>query len=291
MPPAGTPVPWNGATRGAGLTPMTVRQVETGAREHGDAAQAEEIGGGLGPRGGDHQVPPPLRTSTRPGRPGSLGCSACVRRHYDLTRKRGSIELTATSSGRVGTGLGTARRARLWSAADGREHVRAVQVELARADAGQRRQLHEVRRPRLGDRLQGGVGEDDVGRARTPTAPPGCARPAAARTARRPRPRGRPSASCPAGADRARSARTPARCRSGSGCAAGPAWRRGCGPATTTASAARGRGSPRRRAAAAPPRPRRAGTATARSGRRRRRDPRRRRRPTPGPWRRASRRG
>src|SRR3954462_12958871 len=37
LPPAGTPVPWNGATRAAGVTPMTVRWSRSA---HGDTAEA-----------------------------------------------------------------------------------------------------------------------------------------------------------------------------------------------------------------------------------------------------------
>jgi len=39
---------------------------DAGVRAHGGAAQAEEVGGGLGPRRGDHQVPPPLSVRSRP---------------------------------------------------------------------------------------------------------------------------------------------------------------------------------------------------------------------------------
>src|SRR5215208_854256 len=65
----------------------------------------------------------------------------------------GSIELTATSSGRVGVATPTARRSPPCSSADGCEHVLAVELQLAGTDPRQGRQLHEVRRTGLGDRL------------------------------------------------------------------------------------------------------------------------------------------
>src|SRR3954454_25369520 len=102
-------------------------------------------------------IGPLLSVRIRAGRPGSNGGSARVQRDSRAPVVRGSIELIGDSSGRGLERLETARRRRSRSAGDRREHVVAVQLELARTDARQPRQLAERGRPGLGDSLQGGI--------------------------------------------------------------------------------------------------------------------------------------
>src|SRR3954454_8502718 len=121
----------------------------SGAHAHVGVPRAEEIGGGDGPRGADHRYPLLSRARARPDGQERGSCSSCARDTMAHAETR-SIELTGPSSGyvvpdrpgrppspSVSTRPGSGCTAGGRSAADGCQHVLAVELQFAGPDARQ----------------------------------------------------------------------------------------------------------------------------------------------------------
>src|SRR3954454_676523 len=121
----------------------------SGAHADVGVPRAVEIGGGHGPRGADHRYPLLSRARARPDGQERGSCGSCVRDTMAHAETR-SIELTGTSSGRVvpdrparppspsvSTRPGSGCTAGGRSAADGCQHVLAVELQFAGPDARQ----------------------------------------------------------------------------------------------------------------------------------------------------------
>ena len=173
--PAGRPVPWTERRAAPALSADDGSAGRDRARRMPSHPGRGEPAGAAVHVSAGHRVPPPLRVG--PGRAAGIARGAArVRRDTMTARSKGVNRINGGSSGGVrGPPTACRRRSRVSRLTVASTSV-AVELELAGADARQRRQLAEVGRPRLGDGLQGGVGEDDVRRHRRRLrrlAPPG----------------------------------------------------------------------------------------------------------------------